>query len=64
MPREKLPEDGASYRCSFTFTLYEDWQCPESATEALDASDMPDIPENVSLGGRALCERHLQFFGR
>jgi hypothetical protein len=64
MPREKLPPDGARYQCSFEFLAYgKPWRCDNDATEAYIDLDVKDIPKNVALHGRALCETHLQFFG-
>jgi hypothetical protein len=62
--RQQLPKDGARYRCSFGFVLYEDWRCDNDATEALHPDDMPEIPKNVVVHALAMCERHLQFLGR
>lgn len=58
--REKLPDDGAKYKCSFEL---EGWRCPKFATEAYHVKDLKEIPERVVLNGSALCETHLQFFG-
>jgi hypothetical protein len=63
--REKLPYDNGRYQCSFEFLGYgKPWRCDSDADEALHADDMPDIPKNIDLHGRALCETHLQFFGK
>lgn len=61
--RETPPADGARYRCGYGFVRYEDWQCNETATQALDTDTFmryTDIMGKfVVIHGRAMCERHL-----
>lgn len=61
--REKLCDDGADYRCCFEFLTpgYEPWQCPRSATEALDVEtyEKLELPKTIFLHGRVMCEAHL-----
>lgn len=61
---ESLPDDGATYPCSYAFSLYEDWRCSKVATVALSV-DMAETFDRVKtkyehMHGRAVCDTHLK----
>lgn len=64
---ETLPEDGASYRCCYGFTLYEDWRCSKEAVGAIPHGELDrcvrELGKHGVLHARALCALHAFGFG-